>query len=949
MMKYNVFISYSHAVDGKLSPAIQAALKTFAKPWNRIRALSVFRDETSLAANPSLWPSIEKALSESEWFILLASPEAASSKWVYREVQWWLENRSIDKFMIVLTGGELVWREDLSDFDFMNTPSIPNCLEGKYPNEPKWVDMRWARDAESLSLRHSRFRHGILDLAAPVHRKTKEELDGEDVRQFKKGRRIRRGFVSAIIVSLILAITFAFVAFQQRNTAIAERNIANEQRKQAIVGRLAAESRSHIDKSIDLSLLLSIQAIKLDATPEAKSSLLSSLLVAEPLGKIMHGNTSEVLSVSYSSDGRLLSSASSNSEIFLWDTVQFQTLYAPLNGHSGSVSCAPLSPDGEVLASAGGYPIPLARGGGDGSIRLWDTANGKQLRILLEKNDIEVLCLTFSHDGNLLASGDRQGKIRLRNLKSDKEQSLEGHYGPVSSLAFDRQSKLLASASWDGTVRIWNAAKGMVLNVLKGHDGVVSSVAFSPDRDLVASGGWDKTVRMWNAITGKPNGVLEGSSDKIRNVNFSHDGKWVVSGSEDGQIRVWDIQSKKLLYILIGHEGAVTSLSFSPDGRFLASGSEDKRVFLWTVGSVGQHFNTMAEKLPSVDSVAFSPDGKYMAIGVDRKKVIKIYNMGKKVRSVETITLDSEQELPKSLAFSPDSKLLASVDQKGDIKLWHAEDGRPVGPKIAAHTGNIGNLHFSPDGKLLSLGSWNGVLNPRGIDRRIRIFDIKSSNQLPSPSDRLTDAVGNLAFSPDGKLLALGTDTGSVRLWNVQTGSDRELHGGHSDVVSSVAFSSDGLVIISGGWDGTICLWDAKSGNLIGDPSTGQLGVITDVAISPKGDIFAAAAGDGTIQLWAMQSNQPLGSPFRGSRAEKITFNARGSLLASLDNIGDLWLWDTDLDSWQKKGCEVANRNLTCREWRTYLGDLQYSKVCSDLPVPDDITNCASIGPVVIK
>src|SRR5262245_12251700 len=107
--RFDVFFSYSHAADGKLAPALQSALQRFAKPWYRRRALHVFRDKTTLSATPQLWPTIEDALAASSYFLLFASPDAARSPWVHREVQWWLDHRSPNTILIALTDGKLVW------------------------------------------------------------------------------------------------------------------------------------------------------------------------------------------------------------------------------------------------------------------------------------------------------------------------------------------------------------------------------------------------------------------------------------------------------------------------------------------------------------------------------------------------------------------------------------------------------------------------------------------------------------------------------------------------------------------------------------------------------------------------------------------------------------------------------------------------------------------------
>ena len=173
---YNAFISYSHAVDGKLAPALQSALHDFARPWNRLRALRVFRDEASLSANPALWSSIERALQASAFFILLASPEAARSRWVDREIAYWLQYKPKTNLLVALTDGEAVWDEVAGDFDWDRTTAIPRSLKGVFKEEPRYIDLRWARLSEDVSLHNPRFRDAVADLAAPLHGRAKDEV-----------------------------------------------------------------------------------------------------------------------------------------------------------------------------------------------------------------------------------------------------------------------------------------------------------------------------------------------------------------------------------------------------------------------------------------------------------------------------------------------------------------------------------------------------------------------------------------------------------------------------------------------------------------------------------------------------------------------------------------------------------------------------------------------------
>src|SRR4030095_13149297 len=215
-MQYKAFISYSHAGDGRLAPALQSALQKFAKPWYRLRAVRVFRDKTSLAATPSLWVSIEQALSRSEYFLLLASPEAAASPWIAREVTWWLDNRSATTMLTVLTGGEMVWGAAKGDFNRQTTTALPPVLFGRLRDEPLYVDLCWARNEEHLSLRNTRFRNAVLDVAATLHSRAKDELDGDDVREYRRTRRIAWSAATLLVLLTVAATIAATMAIIQQ-------------------------------------------------------------------------------------------------------------------------------------------------------------------------------------------------------------------------------------------------------------------------------------------------------------------------------------------------------------------------------------------------------------------------------------------------------------------------------------------------------------------------------------------------------------------------------------------------------------------------------------------------------------------------------------------------------------------------------------------------------------
>jgi hypothetical protein len=145
-MKYNAFISYSHIADGLLSSKIQLGLQKIAKPWYKIRALNIYRDQTNLSLTPNLWGTIQNALENADFLMLMASPAAAQSNWVNKEISFWLNNRSLDTIIIVITEGNLFWNDDLNSFDPTLSDAVPGILLKAYTAEPLYVDLRNFQD-----------------------------------------------------------------------------------------------------------------------------------------------------------------------------------------------------------------------------------------------------------------------------------------------------------------------------------------------------------------------------------------------------------------------------------------------------------------------------------------------------------------------------------------------------------------------------------------------------------------------------------------------------------------------------------------------------------------------------------------------------------------------------------------------------------------------------------
>ena len=217
-----------------------------------------------------------------------------------------------------------------------------------------------------------------------------------------------------------------------------------------------------------------------------------------------------------------------------------------------------------------------------------------QLKATLEGHTDYVWSVAFSPNGKMLASGSWDQTVRLWNVNTGRLlHTLTGHTNEVLSVAFSPDGKTLASASWDGTIRLWNPNNGKLKRTLTGHAGGVASVVFSPDGQTLASSSRDRTIRLWNPNNGKLKKTLTGYTDWINPVAFSPDGQHLACGRYN-TIRLWNIQTGEYKNISEGHTGHILSVVFSPDGTTLASSGEDNTVRLWDV-------QTLLEQTPTLE------------------------------------------------------------------------------------------------------------------------------------------------------------------------------------------------------------------------------------------------------------------------------------------------------------------------------------------------------------
>jgi WD40 repeat protein len=449
------------------------------------------------------------------------------------------------------------------------------------------------------------------------------------------------------------------------------------------------------------------------------------------------------------------------------------------------------------------------------------------------------------------------------------------HTGAVTSCAFSPDGTLLATASQDGTTRLWEVAGGSMQAVLIGHTGGVWSCAFSPDGALLATTGDDRTVRLWQVATGVEIDVLTGHTDWVTSCAFSPDGTLLATTSADATTRLWELPHGTVHTILSGHDSAVRSCAFRPDGTLLATAGEDDTIRLWDITTGAAVDVLTGHASPGgVWACAFSPDGALLATaGADR--TVRLWHVA---TGTERALLTGHSTRVKNCTFSPDGTTLATASH-GTVRLWHIANGT-VQAVLAGHNGAVLGCAFSPDGAMLATGGSDGVRLWQGVDGSARAV-------LTS----LDTKVSNCAFSPGGLLLATVSDDRTVRLWQVASGREQQTMIGHSSRVTRCAFSPDGTLLATASNDGTVRLWQVSHGTAQA-VLTGHSGWVRGCAFSPDGALLATGGTDRTVRLWQVaDGTERTVLTGHTDHVEACAFSPDGALLATVSTDRTIRLW----------------------------------------------------------
>jgi WD40 repeat protein len=498
-------------------------------------------------------------------------------------------------------------------------------------------------------------------------------------------------------------------------------------------------------------------------------------------------------------------------------------------------------------------------------------------------------------------TGDCLGPLTLGSDKDfdTVEMELTGHGDSIFSVAWNEEAGLIASGSFDCTIKIWERISGELLKTLEGHSKGVTAVAWSPDQTKlqIVSGSMDKTLKVWDVRTGELLNTLrsEGHHGGIRSVVWD-DSNRIVSGSWDETIKIWDGSTGHLLTTLTGHSAAVLSvaLSYGGDDK-IASGSFDKTIKIWDA-STSELLATLNGHLWAVNSVSWNRENTKIVSGSE-DDTIKIWDA---INHELLSTLSGHWDSVTSVAWSHDSRQVLSGSRDKTIKIWDGTSGEQL-KTLKAHSSWVTSV------------CWDSICNTivsGSLDRTVILWSGFKTELLTATLEGHSGYVRSFFWSSNGNKIASGSTDNSIRIWDIVTGDLHKTMKGCDNTVNTLAWNPDDTKLLSGLTDGTLALWDVLKGELE-RAFEGHKTRINSVGWSPDGRLIASGSQDKTVKVWDGETAMLLKTLHHPSGVSWVDWNHYGDKIVSGSDDKNIRIWDISqeeiLRSWKGHSARITS------------------------------------------
>lgn len=895
--RFDAFISYSRGASASLAAELQSAIERFAKPWYRLRAVRIFRDDSSMSASTTLWSNIERALIESEWFILLASPQAAASEWVTKELRWWLSHKSADRILIVLDEGRLTWDAAAGDFDWARTTAVGRVLARAFAEEPRWVELDWFEAEGSLGRQDPRWPERVADLAAAVRFAERDQLVGENVREHRRARRLLKAGVVALSVLLVASLVATGIAVVQGNEA-------RDQARISLARQLAAQALALRPTDIQLASLLAVAAYRMHDDEQTSAALFQTATASPQLDRTFQADET-VAQVIGADNASTVVAGTTAGDVLVWRTDTGER--TELGTIGGRVSSLAVSADASVIAAVR-----------PGSATVWVHGQGAPLG---SGGD----AVAVSSDGSLVAVFD-DVSTQLFARSGARFQPTVRFDGGAATMRFTDAGELVFLSGIGNWGRLDPATGALIdggeLFFPISHQGM--TISGDGRFFALAPGGTDYDIYPARADAESDMLVATSQIAGPLALALSRDGS-LLATVVDHAIYVSAVRSPTELAepprLLDGGGKATPNALDFIDDRYLVSVS-GTQVLLWDLAQTSRITRAFEAPVPEdcracgPPMLVVSPDGS-RAVALTRSGgggLVLYYGDAETAVVLDDVLgimaatwLDDER-----LAYF-DNVEFAVVVRSGPA-LDTVESRTPL-----ETTGALAIVPLPGDriGVLGADGTWFEAAPGGAVQARPTAL-----------GDVLADGpnVPSFAVAPDGSsaFVALFADGGAMSVTAVDTGTGDVLV---AESGAGAAYASDSMLRVFA--RDRVWVFDPATGGLQEESVPASVDTLPPPLLSPDGRVLVHGGLDGTIEFvdlrrWGSalgtmavpdQENSYSFSGFSGDGARLYT-----AVQAMESNGGrsSVRITDMTVTGWIAALCATAGRDLTWEEWAIY-------------------------------